>query len=281
MFEAYEGQQGHIERRGFRADRLRARIAVIAVACGLAASSSSAQTGADPVKFRLPSAAYERLSGRTETSKEFALPGGTSARILFTHPIHYQDASGQWQDVDLSFHDDGQGGQIMDRHAKMRVHVPGRSPVIEITDTAGNGVRWLTAGAMSTHGRRTQYADAQGITWTYTTTPSGVKHQATVTALRGPHTYRFGYQLLGNQPSFTIDATGNAVAGNLEVPRPTVSDAQGMVHPAGPWRVRRHVLTFDFDDTGVSTPYTIDPTTRELHAEDVSDWAGTSYADTW
>jgi hypothetical protein len=71
--------------------------------------------------FGLPSGAQERTGGRTESSKEFTLPDGTTAQILFTHPIHYQDGSGQWQDVDLGFHEDGKGGQIMDRHPSLRI----------------------------------------------------------------------------------------------------------------------------------------------------------------
>jgi len=194
--------------------------------------------------FGLPSGAQENVGGRTERSKEFSLPDGTSAQLLFTHPIHYQDASGQWQDVDLSFHDDAEGGQVMDRHPSLRVRARAGSGALEITDTAGNGIRWPTSHAMSVRGRHVEYQDAQQIIWTYTTTPTGVKHDATVTAARGPHTYRFDYQLLGNQPAFTVDADGNAVSGDWEVPRATVTDANGVRHVAsdggGQTRVTYH-----------------------------------------
>ena len=252
-------------------------LVLAALTCGVAAAR--AQTPTDPAVFGLPSAAQENVGGRTERSKEFSLPDGTSAQLLFTHPIHYQDASAQWQDVDLSFHDDGEGGQIMDRHPSLRVRAPGRSGAIEITDTAGNGIRFVTAHAMNVHGRHVEYDDAQQITWTYTTTPTGVKHQATVASSRGPHTYRFPYQPLGNQPSFIIDADGNAITGDLEVPRATVKDANGIQHLAGPWRVQGQVLAFDFDDTDIPTPYTIDPTLQST--ADVNDWGATSWADTW
>jgi hypothetical protein len=266
-------------------------VLALAAATG-AGAAARAQTPTDPAAFGLPSGAQENVSGRTETSKDFTLPDGTSARLLFTRPIHYQDALGQWQDVDLSFHDDGQDGQIVDRHPSLRVHVPGRSGAIEVTDTAGDGVRWLTSPAMTIHGRQAHYEDAQGATWTYTTTPSGVKHQATVTNSRGPYTYRFAYQLLGDEPSppntpasprtFAVDAAGNAAAGSVEVPRATVKDANGIEHLAGPWRVQGQVLAFDFDDTDIPTPYTIDPTTITIYkSAQVNNWRGTCWASSW
>ena len=152
-----EVREGKPEALGRRSARLRAWIAVAAVACGLTATRGMAETPADPARFGLPRAAQENVGGRTETSKEFALPDGSSARLLFTRPMHYQDDSGQWQDVDLSFHGDGEDGQIMDRHPNLRVRVPGRSGALEVTDTAGNGIRWLTSPAMSVHGRHAQY----------------------------------------------------------------------------------------------------------------------------
>jgi hypothetical protein len=81
---------------------------------------------------------------------------------------------------------------------------------------------------------RARYTDADGLDWTYTTTPTGVKQTANVAATRGPKTYTFNYQLLGNQPDFTIDADGNAVAGGIVVPRVVILRADGVQEQAGP-----------------------------------------------
>jgi hypothetical protein len=95
MIQVHEENPGALRRRSVNLHRLRTWIAVAAMASGLTVGRSLAQTAADPTRFGLPGGAQENVGGRTESSKEFALPDGTSARLLFSHPLPYQDASGQ------------------------------------------------------------------------------------------------------------------------------------------------------------------------------------------
>lgn len=264
-----------------RSRRLRPWIAVAAIAAGWTAAVGIAQSSSgNPAPFGLPSGAEELVSERSERSKQFALPGGTYTAIFSTQPIHYQDADGQWQDIDLNFRDDGQGGQVMDRHGHMRVSVPGAGEGVEVTDTTGSGIRWLTSRATSVGRQRVNYRDADGLAWTYTTRSNGVRHEAVVNSAQGQRTYTFGYELIGDLPDFVIDEDGNAVAGSLVVPRATVTDANGVLYFASAWRTQgRRRLAFDFDDTGIATPYTIDPTTS--FSSLVSDWGCSSSASSW
>jgi len=224
-------------RGGCLPGRLAWWLALAAVTGGVAAAG--AQTAVSPTASELlsaaglPPGAQEIVDQRTETAKYFQLPDGASTGIFFTRPIHYQDAAGQWQDIDLSFHDDGAGGQVAD-HNRAIVRVPAQLPFVEVTDTDGNGVRWLTSGVPTVNPQQANYRDAQGVVWTYTPTWNGVKHQGIVTDSRGPRRYAFAYQLLGNEPDFIIDADGNAVAGSLLVPRATVTDGNGVQYTAGP-----------------------------------------------
>jgi hypothetical protein len=244
------------------------------VATLLLAATAAAQTPADPSRFGQPAGSVERVEKRTATAKHFQLPDGSFGAVISAAPLHYHAPDGSLQDVDLNFHPSGTD-QVVDRVDAVRVRVPGGAQQIEVTDAAGNGVRWLTPASPSVAGAQARYLDARGIEWTYAATVAGVKQTAIITARQGPQTYSFGYRLLGAQADFTVDEQGNAVAGGLTVPRVTIVRADGVPEQGGAWQASAGPrLQFDYDDSGLpdqAFPYVIDPTTTFAVAAPAND----------
>jgi RHS repeat-associated protein len=235
-----------------------------AAAPSMDGDGSPAQVPSDPARFSLPADAVEIVNKRTLTAKHFRRADGSFTAVFAAGPLHYHAPDGSLQDLDLTFHADG-NDQVVDGTDAVRVRIPGNGNHIEVTDPAGNGVRWLTPQHLAVGGNQAQHTDAQRVRWTYTVVPSGVKQTATITGARGAQTYTFTYQLVGDQPDFTIDEQGNAVAGTLLVPRPVIQRADGISEPAGSWRLAGGPrLQFDYDDSALPAtafPYVIDPTT--------------------
>lgn len=202
----------------------------------------------------------EVVAGRTRDMKVFRNEN-CSFTAMFGHYLHYQDAPGRWEDVDLKFRQDGHD-YVMDRH-DLVVRVPGAQ--VEITERGtGKGIRWLTPIRPSVAGRSASFQN-RGLDWTYATTKSGLKLEAVVGAPLGPQTYDFTYQLLGGAANLAQDQAGNLVSDAFAVPKAVVYGADGSTYPAGAWQLlpgRR--AAFDFDDSTLpqeAFPYVLDPTT--------------------
>lgn len=201
----------------------------------------------------------ELVELRTQSSKTF-LNEDCSRTGVFGTLLHYESAPGRWEDVDLRFRPDG-SGFVMDRHNLVaRV----RGATVDITERAGEGVRWLTPVVPEVAERSAQYRSA-GLDWTYTTRKTGLKLSAIVDAPRGPQTYEFRYQLLGGASDFTVDDDGNLVSSAFTVPRATVLGADLALREAGPWQLLPgQRVAFDWDDSELpesAYPYELDPTT--------------------
>lgn len=228
----------------------------------------------DAARFGLPANAMEVVGKRSLKAKHFRRADGTFTAVIGRGALHYHAPDGSLQDLDLSFHASG-SDQVVDRTDTMRVRIPGRGNQIEITDPAGNGVRWLTPQHPAVSGTQARYSDGQGVQWTYATTLNGVKQTAPIAAKRGARSYTFAYQLVGTQSDFTIDAQGNAVAGALTVPRAIIHRADRIDEPAGPWRqAAGGQLQFAYDDStlpATAFPYVIDPTTTFAVAASADD----------
>src|SRR5512135_2991627 len=77
-----------------------------------AAQVAVAQTPTSAALFGLPAGSVEQVARRTESVKHYQLPNGSYVAVLAAGPLHYADASGTWQDIDATFHDDGGGGLL-------------------------------------------------------------------------------------------------------------------------------------------------------------------------
>jgi hypothetical protein len=204
--------------------------------------------------------AGEILSLRTRDSSTYRT-ADCSYKSVFGYYLHYQASPGDWENVDLSFHQ--QGSNWVADHHDVTVKVAGAT--VEATERGtGRGIRWITPGSPSVAGRTAQYTD-QGLTWTYATRISGVKLDATVDAPRGPQTYTFRYQIVGGAAPLSVDTGGNLVSDAFSVPRALIIGADGVEYPAGPWRILPGgQVAFDFDDSTLppqAFPYDLDPTT--------------------
>jgi len=131
------------------------------LASTLLAVTATAQTRASPVSFGLPAGSVERVEKRTENAKHFQRPDGSFVAIIGAGPLHYQETTGVWQDIDPTFHDDGAGGLISDR-ASVQVAA---KPNGQISVTRGGvGVRWLTPVNLAPQGgNAVGGTDAKGI----------------------------------------------------------------------------------------------------------------------
>ncbi|MCA1834525.1 MAG: hypothetical protein ABR600_11920 [Actinomycetota bacterium] len=194
------------------------------------------------------------------------------------HAMHYQDASGQWNDVDLRFHGDGNGGYIEDQ-SDVIVRVKGAT--VEAADrSSGEGIRWVTPGSPAVSGREASFK-GQGLSWTYTTRTGGIKLSAPVEAALGQKTYQFPYKLMGGAKDFTVDSRGNLVSGSFIVPRSVAIGADLTRYDTSPWvLLPGSRVGFSFNDSVLPAsafPYMLDPTT--LFVLSPSRGAATSSAD--
>ncbi|MFN2544121.1 MAG: hypothetical protein ABR600_06065 [Actinomycetota bacterium] len=165
------------------------------------------------------------------------------------HGLHYKDASGAWQDVDLSFHGDGNSGYVEDQ-SDVIVRVKGAT--VEATDRiTGKGIRWITPGAPAVSGRKARF-QGQGLTWRYATRTGGIKLNALVSSPIGSKTYQFPYKVLGGAAELSVDGDGNLVSDAFTIPRAVVIDADLTHYQAGAWTLLSgNRVGFSFDDSRI------------------------------
>ena len=202
----------------------------------------------------------EIVSMRTRDAKFFREANG-AMRAEFGTYLHFQSAPGRWEDVDLTFRQDG-SDFVADKH-DIVVRVTGAG-VQAVERATGKGIRWLTPEKASASGRKASFKGQEGLTWSYFTRKSGLKLVANVTESLGAKTYSFKYQLLGNAAAFTVDGAGNLVSDSFVVPRAVALGADGVEYVASEWRSDADGLTFDFDDSTLPAeafPYELDPST--------------------
>lgn len=221
----------------------------------------------------------EVVSQRTRDMKVF-LNSDCTYTATFGHYLHYEAAPGQWEEVDLTFHQQGQD-YVMDRHElSVRVH----GAALEIIDReSGKGIRWLTPGAPAVAGRAARFQH-MGLDWRYTTRKTGVKLEAAVGSPLGPRTYEFNYHLLGDPADLVVDPDGNLVSDAFTIPRSVALGSDGGRYVAGGWRLLPGSrAAFDFDDSALppeAVPYVLDPTTTfDLGGPDAQTLSGAESGD--
>ncbi|MGH2784037.1 MAG: RHS repeat-associated core domain-containing protein [Actinomycetota bacterium] len=204
--------------------------------------------------------AEEIVELRTQDSKTFRNPDGSLEALLGRY-LHYQDAEGDWQDVDLNLRPDGVDW-VMDRHdILVRVTPLG----IRVKERAsGKGIFWPTPVAPEVEGRRASFSGPLGLTWSYYTRKSGIKLVATVPAALGEQTLAFPFTLLGEATPLTVE-NGSLKSDVFSVPPPVALGADGEEYPLGVWELGAgDVATAVIDDSGLppqAFPYELDPTT--------------------
>jgi hypothetical protein len=176
------------------------------------------------------------------------------------HLLNYKDSSGSWQEVDLTFHQQGSG--YVEDQSDVIVRVTGAA--VEATDrSSGEGIRWITSGAPSVSGHTASYTD-QGLNWRYATRNGGLKLDAVVSSSLGSRTYKFPYALLGGASALSVDSQGNLVSDAFTVPRPLVIGSDMKSYQTGPWQLLPgNRVAFTFDDSSLPAsayPYVLDPT---------------------
>lgn len=205
----------------------------------------------------------ELVALRRPEAKHFVRDDGSRYAEIGSE-LHYRDASGQLADVDLAFRaDPATGGSVSDRHRlKSRVYREAPNNWIEIVDESGRGIRFRAPAQPAAAGRRASFQNA-GFEWAYILTKGGLRLQVLVNATQGRRSYAFDYETVGGASPLTLDATGNLVSGNLLViPRPSAFAPNGsFTYRYGTYSVSGNTVTMTFDDTGLATPYTLDPTT--------------------
>ncbi len=135
----------------------------------------------------VPSSAVELPAERTQSAKHYALPGGQHLAVIGGTPLHFQDTSGVWQDIELAFHREPDGDDFADRNASV---VRSDAWGLTLSDWWGRGVLWLTPARPQVSGDAASVA-SEGVVWTYKLTPTALKAEALVSSSRGPQLYRF------------------------------------------------------------------------------------------
>jgi hypothetical protein len=240
-------------------------LAILAAACFWLPAPTSAdgplQVQTPPAKYGLDLGAVELLDRRTLGSKTFLMPDGSYTDII-AKQLHYEAQEGTWADIDLTPIQDGDIW-VVDKLQYVEISV---NPYgIDIREKGGGaGIRWYTPESPTIDGEKAVYSDG-GIIWKYLPTSRGVELKALVLAPRGQQTYLFTYAMLGGAADLEIDATGQAVSGEIVVRRPTLIGADGLMYDGGTWsKVTGPRLSMTFDDNvlpAAAFPYIIDPTT--------------------
>ncbi len=233
---------------------------------------------------------FERIDLRTENSKTYEL-GNLNRRTEFKKAVHYQTSEGEWETSSLRFL------KVVDEDIWLMATHPiynvyGTLNHISMVSPEGEaGARWYTPSQI-TYQENTAWYEHEGLRWTYTLSPSGIKLTSEVTSPRGPKEYPFVFLPLGETNPLRIDESGNATTvpeydlGDLGpdaayfyyeeyadeitgpevvVPKAVIIGADGEYYSGGDWEiVDDYTIKFAFDDDILPVqafPYVIDPTT--------------------
>ena len=150
----------------------------------------------EPVAFDYP-AENELLGARDSTSKTFVNDDGTYTLLTGNEPIHYEDAAGTWQEIDLNLQATATGWEVAENtfvtnfaaevangimvqpNQWVDPIVSGLNPTLVTLDEAGVSPMPFEAptatSAVSVGGNTIRYPLAEGFSLDYTVTPTQVK----------------------------------------------------------------------------------------------------------
>lgn len=218
----------------------------------------------DPSEYGIPAGWMENLSRRTKHSATW--DNGVEHRtITSTGVMHYRSAGvGPWKKQRRRWRADGQDWIADERENPVRIQRRHGKQYIDFFRGSMVAHSFELPNAPSITGNKATFSRG-GIECSYYLGDGGVKLECTVTSSLGNRTWDFTHA--GDALTLNDDGSLSDAAGWVW-PRPFVTDSNGAVHDCGTWFVNGNTISFTWDDTGVPTPYTLDPTSYYTTSED-------------
>lgn len=186
-------------------------------------SSGTAEQG-DPELPGPPATGVEITSDRTSDTSVFANSDGTLTARVYSRPVHYRTASGDWADIDttLTANADGRWAEGADSPSASFAATGNDPSLVTYGPGAGEQVAYGLQGASAVQGQPSGNAITyQGIApssdLTYEAIASGVKETLTLHSASAPTTWVFPLHLTGLTASLTADGSITFTDGSGDV----------------------------------------------------------------
>ncbi|MFR9794354.1 DNRLRE domain-containing protein [Streptomyces sp. MS06] len=253
---------------------------------------------------------------RTANSKEFQNPDGTQTTRVYTDPVHYQDSSGAWQDIDTSLvpadkakgaaKDTAKAGDRLaaasdDTGLTLARHGDDRNLAELKVDDGRHAVGFGLTGAGAADARvHDDAAHYEGIRRdsdvVLKAAHGAVKETIVLKSADAPHTWTFPLELGGLTPSLDAhgavllkDAAGKAQA---VIPKGWMEDSSHDPKTGGPalsgdvdYRLVHHgaqwSLEVDLDDTWLNAPERVFPVKVDPSVDDIDTNGDSFVQDDW
>lgn len=277
---------------------------------GTTAADADGRTGYDPAR------SVELPAERTATSEEFGNPDGTRTTRVYTEPVHYEDASGVWQEIDTSLvpadrakgapeaaKADGYRLAAASDDTGLTLAPQGDDPALaELTldegrHTIGFGLAGASDTAAQVHGDTAHYAGIRpDADVALQATHGAVKETIVLNSADAPHEWTFPLDLDGLTPSLDEhgavllkDAEGTAQA---VIPRGWMEDSSHDSKTGGPalsgdvdYRLVKSgsswSLKVELDDAWLDSPQRTFPVRVDPSVDDIDTNGDSFVQDTW
>ncbi|MFE7573475.1 DNRLRE domain-containing protein [Streptomyces sp. NPDC057521] len=277
---------------------------------GTESTEEDGTTGYDPDE------SVEIPAERTSTSKEFGNPDGTRTTRVYTEPVHYEDASGTWQDIDTSLvpaneakgapeaaKTDGDRLAAASDDTGLTLAPQGDDPALArlTLDEGQHAVGFGLDGASDTtaqvHGDTAHYAGIRpGADVTLQATHGAVKETIVLDSADAPHVWTFPLDLDGLTPSLDEhgavllkDADGAAQA---VIPKGWMEDSSHDAETGGPAlsgdvdyalteKDGRWSLKVELDDAWLDAPQRVYPVRVDPSVDDIDSNGDAFVQDSW
>jgi RHS repeat-associated protein len=205
----------------------------------------------------------ERVAARTATSRTYLLSDGTRRTRIWTSPVNYRKADGQWAAIDTTLKPDG-ADALRTTAAGVPVELPRTLDApVQVTDPAGRSVAFRLRGAdagqaAKVDGSTATYADVRpGVDATYEARATGVKETLTLADASAPASLSFALDpSTGLTPSLRPDGSVQfrdaKGAPRFVIPAPTVQ-------PAGASAPSTAHVAYRLSDGGATLTVAVDP----------------------
>ena len=276
----------------------------------------TAAVGEDGPSGYDPQASVELPAERTATSKEFGNPDGTRTTRVYTEPVHYEDASGTWREIDTSLvpADEAQGAPDGVKPDGERLAAAsddtgltlarrGDDPALaelavdEGRHAVGFGLDGASEATAQVQGDTAHYAGIRpGADVTLQATHGAVKETIVLDSADAPHEWSFPLALDGLTPSLDEhgavllkDAGGTAQA---VIPKGWMEDSSQDPTTGGPalsgdvdYRLDKSdagwTLTVALDDAWLDAPQRVYPVKVDPSVDDIDTNGDSFVQNTW
>jgi len=258
-------------------------IALLLVAAVASSVHQGVARGDDepPVRAEAPVPARTELpEERTATSNTYELPSGALQTELFTAPVNYEAADGEYKPIDESL-EEAPGGGVTNGANSFDLQLPEQmgDGAVRLSEE-GDWLSFRLLGdeteAAEVGGATASYEAGNGSSFELHSLPDGVKEEITLDNPLAPRLYRYGLDFSqGLAPSLQEDGSIKVKdkGGDLfaTLPAPTIADAGGAppasaVHyslqkgsEAGQWTLAVEADEAWLSDPERAWPVTIDP----------------------